>query len=108
MKNIELNKLLVLLARAGIPFEVFPYSLCGEYYFQICYPDKENCVVDAVSTPYTYGGKTGLSKLWSVIGKMTMFTAGLPPTKPFNSSIKQMGDNSPIFLFRRFTSKKGY
>lgn len=60
MKNIELNKLLVLLARAGIPFEVFPYSLCGKYYFQICYPDKENCVVDAVSTPYTYGGKNGL------------------------------------------------
>lgn len=60
MKNIELNKLLVLLARAGIPFEVFPYSLCGEYYFQICYPNKENCVVDAVSTPYTYGGKNGL------------------------------------------------
>lgn len=63
MKNVELNKLLVLLARAGIPFEVFPYSLCGEYYFQICYPNKENCIVDAVSTPFTYGGKSGLIEI---------------------------------------------
>ena len=61
-----MNKLAKLLAKSDIPFEIYPYSMCGESYFQLCYPNKENCIVDAVSTPFTYGGKSGLIEvMWT-------------------------------------------
>ena len=63
MKNIELNKLAVLLAKSDIPFEIYPYTIGDEQFFQLCYPNKEACIVDAVSTPYTYGGKEGLIEI---------------------------------------------
>ena len=63
MKNQELNKLAVLLAKANIPFEIFPYYICNKSYFQLCFPNKQNCIVDAVSTPFTYGGNNGLIEI---------------------------------------------
>ena len=63
MKNIELNKLVAELGKAEIPFEIYPYHMMEQDYFQVCYPNKQNCIIDAVSTPYTYGGKDGLIEI---------------------------------------------
>lgn len=56
----EINKLVCLLAKANIAFELCPFPIGGECTLQICYPDKDTCKVDAVSHQYSYGGKDGL------------------------------------------------
>ena len=37
--------------------------MLDESYFQICYPNKADCIIDAVSTPFTYGGRDGLIEI---------------------------------------------
>ena len=56
----EMTKLACLLAKANIPFELYPFTICGEASVQIASPNKENCVVDAVCHAFSYGGKEGL------------------------------------------------
>lgn len=63
MKNIEMNKLAILLAKNYIPFEIYPYHIGSDDYFQLCYPNKTDCIIDAVSTPHTYGGRDGLIEI---------------------------------------------
>lgn len=59
----EMQKLNKMLAKADIPFEVYPYTMCDRSYFQLCYPNKQHCIVDAVSTEFTYGGREGLIEI---------------------------------------------
>lgn len=59
----EMNKLAFLLGQAKIPFEIYPYCIGEMAYFQICYPNKENCRIDAVATQFTYGGREGLIEI---------------------------------------------
>lgn len=57
----EMNKLIRLLVEEDIPFEVHPWTTWnGEAVFSICSPSRENCVVDAVSHNFSYGGEDGL------------------------------------------------
>lgn len=56
----ELTKLACLLATANIPFELYPFNLNGEATLQIAYPNKKDCIVDAVCNNSSYGGNEGL------------------------------------------------
>lgn len=58
--NAEMTKLACLLAKANIPFELVAWECGGEPTLQIAYPNKEHCLVDAVSHKYSYGGTKGL------------------------------------------------
>lgn len=60
----ELLKLVKLLAKADIPFEIFPFTL-GEYIttYQVCYPNKQDCVCDAICHKYSYGYAQGLLEI---------------------------------------------
>ena len=56
----EMNKLVVILAKAGVEFEIGTFIVGGGSTFQICSPSKKNCKVDAISHKYSYGGPEGL------------------------------------------------
>ena len=58
--NTEINKLAQMLAKADIPFEIVAFIVDGEPTIQIASPNKKNCVVDAVSHKFSYGGNEGL------------------------------------------------
>lgn len=58
--NTEINKLAQMLAKADVPFEIVAWVLDGEAVIQIASPSKKNCVVDAVSHKFSYGGTEGL------------------------------------------------
>ena len=60
----ELLKLVKLLAKADIPFEIFPFTL-GENIttYQVCYPNKQDCVCDAICHKYSYGYGQGLLEI---------------------------------------------
>ena len=60
----ELLKLVKLLAKADIPFEIFPFSIEKlTATFQVCYPNKEDCVCDAICHKYSYGYDQGLLEI---------------------------------------------
>jgi hypothetical protein len=63
-KMNELLKLVKLLAKADIPFEITPFTL-GEYIvsYQVCYPSKKDCVCDAICHKYSYGYEQGLLEI---------------------------------------------
>lgn len=61
--NHEMNTLIRLLVNEGIPFEVVPIVLVDEPSLQICYPNSNNCILDAVSHKFSYGGNKGLIEL---------------------------------------------
>lgn len=56
----EMNLLIKELIAKNIPFEIWPFIVMGKPTFQICFPSKENCLVDAVSHECSYGGPKGL------------------------------------------------
>lgn len=62
----EMHKLIVMLSKANIPFEVYPFTMFNvdthehESTFLVASPNEKNRVVDAVSHCYSYGGKNGL------------------------------------------------
>lgn len=56
----EMNLLIKELIASNIPFEIWPFIVMGKPTFQICFPSKENCLVDAVSHEGSYGGPKGL------------------------------------------------
>ena len=60
----ELLKLVKLLAKADIPFEIFPFTL-GEnsITYQVCYPNKQDCLCDAICHKYSYGHEQGLLEI---------------------------------------------
>ena len=63
MKTTEMNKLIVMLAKADIPFEVYPFSFCDEPTFMVASPSAENRVIDAVCHKGSFGGKQGLLEI---------------------------------------------
>lgn len=56
----EMNLLIKELIANNIPFEIYPFIVLGKPTFQICFPSKEDCIVDAVSHECSYGGPEGL------------------------------------------------
>ena len=56
----EMKKLIVLLVKNNIEFELNPWICGGEPTLQVCSPNIENCAVDAVSHKFSYGGEKGL------------------------------------------------
>jgi len=62
--NTEMNKLIYLLAENKIPFEVAAHIFNGEASIIICSPSVENCLIDAVSHNFSYGGKDGLIEIY--------------------------------------------
>lgn len=66
----ELLKLIKLLAKANIPFEIFPFTI-GDYNttYQVCYPNKQDCICDAICHKYSYGYEQGLLEIMG-LGKL--------------------------------------
>ena len=56
----ELTKLVTLLAKANIPFEIYPFTIGHSPTFLVASPNAENRVIDAVCHEYSYGGNKGL------------------------------------------------
>ena len=72
----EMNKLIRLLGKKNIPFEVRAINVGKWPSLQICYPSCAECEVDAVSHSFSYGGKDGLIEIMSkyeidVVGWLT-------------------------------------
>lgn len=75
----EMNKLIKLLVKADIPFEVRPFPSALQGYgdtLQILSPTLENCKIDAVSHQGSYGGTNGMIEIMSeteidVVGWLT-------------------------------------
>ena len=63
----QITKLAILLAKADIPFELFPFDVGGEATIQIACPDKNGMLVDAVSHKFSYGGNDGLIEVMGSI-----------------------------------------
>ena len=61
--NKQMNHLITLLAQEGIPFEVTVQAFDGVPSIQICTPNVEDCVIDAISHNYSYGGDAGLIEI---------------------------------------------
>ena len=61
--NSEMNKLIHLLHENNIPFEVGAGVYHSEPTIQIFSPSAEDCLLDAVSHYYSYGGQRGLIEL---------------------------------------------
>lgn len=55
----ELGRLAKMLDIAGVPYELHRFSIGDMQTVQICSPNHENCVVDAVCHMYSYGGNEG-------------------------------------------------
>lgn len=77
--NVEMNKLIKLLAKKDLPFEV--YSFPGskddvDFGIQILAPTMQERKIDAVCHPYSYGYGDGLIEIMScrendVVGWLT-------------------------------------
>ena len=72
----ELNKLVVLLVRNDIPFEIGAWNIVGHPTWQICSPSWKDKRIDAVCHEFSYGGKSGLIEIMSekeddVVGWLT-------------------------------------
>ena len=61
--NSEMNKLIHLLHENHIPFEIGTGIYHDEAAIQIFSPSAENCLIDAISHYYSYGGRQGLIEL---------------------------------------------
>ena len=56
----EIERLIPLLAQEGVPFETRKIVFGST---QICFPNIENCTLDAVSHMGSYGGSQGLIEI---------------------------------------------
>ena len=66
MRNSEeINKLIKLLGKTDIPFAVRTITVLLQSSIQVCFPDVEHCVVDAVSHNLSYGGPEGLIEVYA-------------------------------------------
>lgn len=61
----EMHKLVRLLAKANIPFEIRARKIGGECIWQIFSPSYANCDVDAVCFEGTMGYENGLIEIMS-------------------------------------------
>ena len=59
-ENKELSKLVIMLSKADIPFDLLTWNLYGEGALQVCSPSKDNCAVSAECHIFSYGGHKGL------------------------------------------------
>ena len=62
----ELNKLAVMLARAGIPFEIKAFNIDKMATWSIVYPCDALKKISAVSHQYSYGGRSGLIEILEI------------------------------------------
>lgn len=77
--NVEMNKLIKLLAKQDLPFEVYSFPGFGnetDFGIQILAPTLQERKIDAVCHPYSYGYKNGLIEILSckmddVVGWLT-------------------------------------
>jgi len=60
----EMAKLATMLTNAGVPFEVCDHW-CGTK--QICYPNCDNKICDAVCFPGSYGYEKGLLEIMGLV-----------------------------------------
>lgn len=72
----EMNKLVVLLAKNNIPFEIKAWDFIDKSTWQICSPSIEDMKVDAVCHEGSYGHERGLIEIMSafeedVVGWLT-------------------------------------
>lgn len=93
----EMHKLLAMLVRENIPFEIHSFQLTlNECTWQIASPSKENQIIDAVSHKYTYGGSDGKIEILSeltddVVGWLTAEEA-LPYFQKANEEAKRRSE----------------
>lgn len=62
-KNID--DLVTMLVISNIPFELRAVITVDEPSIQICSPSIENCLIDAVSHKFSYGGNEGFIEIMS-------------------------------------------
>lgn len=68
----ELNKLAVMLARAGIPFEIKAFNIDKEATWSIVYPCDALKKISSVSHQFSYGGDKGLIEIWRIRSNETI------------------------------------
>lgn len=62
---IEMIKLITLLDANKVPYEINTQLLTGT--LQVCYPNKQNVICDAVCHKYSYGYKQGLLEIMGLV-----------------------------------------
>lgn len=72
----EMNKLIILLVRNNIPFEIRAWDICEKPTWQICTPSLADQQIDAVCHEFSYGHHEGLIEVMSafeedVVGWLT-------------------------------------
>lgn len=60
----EMSELIALLETAHVPYETRPH---WDDTIQVCYPDSENTVCDAVCFPGSYGYEQGLLEIMGLV-----------------------------------------
>lgn len=62
----EMNKLVVLLAKNNVPFEIKAFDFLDKPTWQICSPSIEDTKVDAICHKGSYGHENGLIEIMSL------------------------------------------
>ena len=96
----EMNKLIKLLAKADIPFEVrgqifpdFEHKMFEKAYVQVVAPSEEHCKIDAIWHPGSYGYEEGLLEIMG------------PPTEEYGDGVVgHLTDEEALEHFRRAAS----
>ena len=62
-KKSEMEKLIDMLTEARVPYEIcIAFSTP-----QVCYPNQENCICDAICHKYSYGFEQGLLEIMGLV-----------------------------------------
>lgn len=64
-KKSEMEKLIDMLTEARVPYEI--NILFGTP--QVCYPNQENCICDAICHEYSYGFDLGLLEIMGLVNE---------------------------------------
>lgn len=62
-KKSEMEKLINMLTKARVPYEI--NGIFGTP--QVCYPNQENCICDAICHKYSYGFELGLLEIMGLV-----------------------------------------
>lgn len=86
----ELNKLAVMLARAGIPFEIKAFNIDKTATWSIVYPCDALKEISAVSHKWSYGGRTGLIEILRIRSNDTVgFLSAKDAFEYFNGGMEE-------------------
>lgn len=91
--NVEMNKLIKLLAKGDLPFEVYSFPGFTEnedFGIQILAPSLQERKIDAICHPYSYGHEDGLIEIWSC--KMDDVVGWLTAEEAFPLFVKALKD----------------